>query len=280
MRKLKTLFISGLLAAGTAVIGTACDDEGAAGTEPEPMAGACFDSSTTDYSKPGPYRWTRDRIAGFTVYRPLPTPGGCDRFPMVGFAMGTIMPTGLYDDYYEIFASWGIISVIDPANLLNPTGGSLRYAMERVMRHRDIADSILNLGALGHSQGGAAVVNIAMDQDLPLDAVVGLMPALFQGLGRVDAAGLYIGATADLFGVATDPGLAYARTDGPAFIAEMRGEGHIGGVSGDAPVAMSTAWFRCHLGKDANACDLFTQSRKNGTCSFPGRWSRCEGKND
>ena len=245
----------------------------------EPAAGSCFASSTADYSEKGPYRYQVERVGGFNVYVPRATPGGCDRFPLVGYAMGTIMSTDTYEDYYETFASWGMMTVVDPANLLNLGGSSLEDAMDTVRRDSAYAGRITRLGAIGHSQGGAAVVNVALDDKIEVDAIVGLMPALFQGGGSIDAAGLYIGAGSDLFGVTTDPALAYSKTDGPAFIADLRGEGHIGGVNGGPALAMSTAWLRCHLTDDNNACDLFATSRNGGSCAFPGSWSKCEGKN-
>ena len=268
------IFHSSAVMAGVALIFSACGDEPASG----PVAGACFDASTMDYTREGPYSFSSRQVDGYTVYVPKATAGGCNRFPLVGFSLGTAMPAGLYNGYYENFASWGITTVVDPANLINLGGGTLEAAILAVQNHRDFQGKILSTGAVGHSQGGSAVINVALDDKVRLDAVVGLMPALFQGAGRVQAAGLYIGGTLDQFSVATDPGLAYAKTDGPAFIADLNGATHmLGGVSSEAK-GMSTAWLRCHLGKDTNACGLFSGSLGK-TCLFEGNWARCEGKN-
>ena len=244
----------------------------------EPAAGSCFASSTADYSEKGPYRYQVERVGGFNVYVPRATPGGCDRFPLVGYAMGTIMSTDTYEDYYETFASWGMMTVVDPANLLNLGGSSLEDAMDTVRRDSAYAGRITRLGAIGHSQGGAAVVNVALDDKIEVDAIVGLMPALFQGAGRIQAAGLYIGGTEDGFGFATDPVIAYEKTDGPAFIADAIGVGHGVGQQQDTLIAMSTAWFRCHLAEDDGACGLFRNSSKD-SCAFTGEWAKCEGRN-
>lgn len=259
---------------------TACDEEGGGNSRyPEPSAGACFDSDSGNYSETGPYKWTRTRVDGVDAYVPRATPGGCDTFPLIGFAMGTFMGEGVYEDYYSHFASWGMMTIVDPDNLLNLGGSSLEGHLRAVLRSSEYGDRISKTGVIGHSQGGAAAVNIAMQQDVQVEALVGLMPALFTGSGDIDAAGLYIGASADLFGTFTEPERAYAKTDGPAFLADLGGEGHIGAVNGGEALSMSTTWFRCHLGGDDNACAIFDSSKSGNCTAFPGRWRKCEGKN-
>lgn len=245
----------------------------------QPAAGACFDAGTRDYSTPGPYNWQRKRAGNFDVYVPEDTPGGCNRFPLVGFAMGTAVPPGFYTTYYETLASWGMMTVVDPSNLLNLGGGSLKNALGAVRKDGNLGGKVSKSGVIGHSQGGAAVVNVALDRNAGIDALVGLMPALFQGGGSIGAAGLYIGATLDQFSVATDPALAYGKTNGPAFIADISGATHTVGAVSRGAVAMTTGWLRCHLADDSNACGLFRQSKRAGSCAFPGNWAKCEGKN-
>ena len=273
-------WISHGLAASLAVFIVACDDEGGVGAGIGPEAGACYDSNSRDYTENGPYGYDIERVAGYEVYVPRAT-ADCNQFPVVGFAMGTGTPPSNYRAYYRHMASWGMVVVIDPANLINLGGSSLEDAIQDVQRDRTLGSSLTEVGLIGHSQGGAAVVNVALGNDLDVTAIVGLMPALFTGGGRIDAAGLYIGGTTDLFGAATDPQRPYDNTSGPAFIADMQGQGHMvgSGRGSEASIlAMSTAWFRCHLGKDSNACGLFERSSVR-SCAFSGRWAKCGGKN-
>ena len=206
---------------------------------------------------------------------------GCRQFPVVGFAMGTGTPPANYKAYYQHMASWGLIVVIDPSNLINLGGDSLAGAMKQISGDPRFQGRLLSAGVIGHSQGGAAVVNVAQGGKFDVQAVVGLMPALFTGNTPVKAAGLYIGGTADSFGAATDPQRPFDMTTGPAFIADMRGQNHtVGSGRGKEAgiMAMSTAWFRCHLATDDHACSLFEDSSRN-RCAFPGDWVKCDPKN-
>lgn len=237
----------------------------------------CFTDSATDYSVAGPWESETRVVDGFEVWVPLPREG-CDRFPLVGFGLGTGMPGWLYQGYYANFASWGMMVVVDPSNIINLGGGSLTNAMRAVLADPDLGPKVLNTGVVGHSQGGAAAVNIALGDQLEPAAIVGIMPSLFQGLGSIDVPGLYIGADADQFSVATDPGLAYSKTTGPAFIASMEGVTHTLGAISRQSNALTTAWLRCHLVADGDACGLFEDSLGE-SCLFHGDYSVCDGKN-
>lgn len=253
-------------------------DEPAMVSPDAPEAGSCFVSDSFNYSEAGPYQWAKERVDGVDIFVPKGV-NGCDQAPLIGFAMGTFMGEGVYEDYYGHFASWGMMTVVDPDNILNLGGSSLEGHIEAVLADDKYEGRVTKTGLIGHSQGGAAVANIALDQNVRVDALVGLMPAVFQGSGNIDAAGLYIGASADMFGGFTDPVSSYEKTAGPAFLAQLSGEGHIGAVNGGEALSMSTAWFRCHLTDDGNACNLFETSKRGNCGAFPGRWNDCEGKN-
>lgn len=256
----------------------------AAGSGPAETSG-CYTASSADYSEKGPFTYKKTRSGSFEVWMPEARPG-CHKIPVVGFAMGTLSPAFNYLTYYEHFASWGLAVIIEPSALLNLTGAQLKGAMSTMYRDPKFADRLGKAGTMGHSQGGAAAINVATAPgDLPVAAVVGLQPALFTSAARVKAAGLYLGGTADMFSVATDPQGPYLKTDGPAWIGDLQGASHImssgfmdaltGGKNLTSYKSMSAAWFRCHLAEDANACSKFS----GGDCAFPGKWTRCEGKN-
>ena len=245
--------------------------------------GGCSASSSVDYSEAGPYKFTTTRSGSYEVYLPTAT-ADCNRFPLIGFSLGTAMPAFNYTSYFRHFASWGYVVAIDPSNLLNLGGGSLKTMLSQVRSDNRIAGNLNEkTGIIGHSQGGAAVVNVAMGNNPRIDAVVGLMPALFTGTGSISGAGLFLGGTSDLFSVATDPQGPYNKTSGPAFIGDVQGAGHntglLGGGSNRSFQSASAAWFRCYLSGDANACSKFEQSARNKKCVFPGTWAKCEGKN-
>ena len=172
------LFSMMLGAAMTFQVACGGGDSGGGGSGgAQPSAGACFDADTSDYSRRGPYAWSTQRIGGFDVYVPRDTPGGCNTFPIVGWAMGTGLPPGYYSEYYGHFASWGLITVVDPSNLLNLTGTSLAGAIQTVMNNSAFRGKVSGVGTIGHSQGGAAAVNVAIGNSLDVGAVVGLAPA-------------------------------------------------------------------------------------------------------
>ena len=253
-----------------------------AGATPDVVdTGECYVSDSEDYTESGPYAYDSTRIAGYEAWVPR-AQGGCDTFPLVGFALGTGTPASNYRAYYQHMASWGMIVVVDPSNLINLNGVSLKDMLRETLDDRSLNGKLLGTtGVVGHSQGGAAVVNAAADNSPNIDALVGLMPALF-GSGNPEAAGLYIGGTSDAFGAATDPLGPYNDNAGPAFIADLRGQGHTvgSGRGSEAGIkGMNTAWLRCWLGGDDNACSTFALNKTGSSCAFPGNWAKCEGKN-
>ena len=268
-RQLRFMAVVPLLTLGL----TACDE----GPADPPSAADCYATGSTDFYEPGPFDWSLEKTGDYDLYVPVEQ-DGCSAAHLIGFAMGTGAPTSSYTAFYEAFAARGFMVVVDPANLLNLGGGPLERALTSAMNDPVFGSRTLKNGVIGHSQGGAAVANVALQGDVEVDALVGLMPALFQGAGRIQAAGLYIGGTEDGFGFATDPVIAYEKTDGPAFIADAIGVGHGVGQQQDTLIAMSTAWFRCHLAEDDGACGLFRNSSKD-SCAFTGEWAKCEGRN-
>ena len=134
-------------------------------------------------------------------------------------------------------------------------------------------------GTMGHSQGGAGALNASSHQRVK--AVVGLQPGQFSTSGNTSVAYLGLAGGSDMFSIFTDPQFRdYRRIKGPKFYAEQAGASHMLGSTNTSAgrnyATMATAWFRCHLADDDQACALFATK----TCEkFPGKWNNCKGEN-
>ena len=246
-------------------------------SEVESGSTGCLEVSTSNsnFKNKGTYKFETKRRSGFTFY--LPKTDGC-KSPVIAFAMGTAAPEMSYIPWYVHFASHGFAVAVDP-NMGAIAGDSLKRSIDQA--YQNFGSQLSPKAAtIGHSQGGAGALNARGHKKV--DTVVGIQPGQFPSGGNNNINYLGLAGSADMFGTFTDPMLFhYNQITGPKFYAKLAGADHIstptilGGNRTTPYLAISTAWFSCHLDNNQNSCNLF----KVGNCGkFPGRWARCEGK--
>ena len=133
-------------------------------------------------------------------------------------------------------------------------------------------------GVAGHSQGGigasAAVTHDNVEAEVNMQG----------GGSSADRAALLLTGTADF--MSSSIHTSYSVAEGPAFLASYQGADHINtptmmganSAGGLQYKRLMTAWFRCWLGDDANACALFSGGQSCGICSDAG-WAELDSKN-
>ena len=243
----------------------------------DPATNPCMLGNAGDYSQLGPYGYKAGIKSGiyYTVI-PQDMPNNGCLHPVIAFSMGTFAAGTDYTNYYNIFASYGFVVVVDTQANGQWTGVSLINALKWIYGTEYAPLLTEQAGLMGHSQGGGAAYAARMEPHV--SAVVGLEPAMFS-ITKNPKAYLGMGGTLDQFGLATDPIFAYNLSTGPKFYAYLNGADHVIAPVFDGPKqvafkAAATAWFRCYLSSDDNACKVFSV----GNCSkMIGSWSRCKG---
>lgn len=112
-----------------------------------------------------------DVIGKYAVWYPSELESNDRKYPVVIFANGTGSTSSVYKSFLEHLSSWGFISVgNDDKN--TRTGASLEETIKFLIAENDNKDSVFynkidldNIGIGGHSQGGAAVFNMAANQE-------------------------------------------------------------------------------------------------------------------
>ena len=236
-----------------------------------------------NYSEQGPYGHKyAGRLDRFKVYVPHNFGDDGCTYPVVGFAPGIVSPTALYKHFFKQLTSWGFVVVVDTNIAVNITARGLTGALEKIYKDAKYKDHLApKAGILGHSMGGGAVIN-ANGRKI-VSSIVALQPGPL-GLTATTKPTLFLGGTADLFGVFTRPNGRYKMAKGPRFLAVLEGGRHIGDSYGPGKGSKRsklykgafTGWFKCTLARDRGACDLFNQSHKD-SCELPGKWALCQG---
>lgn len=100
------------------------------------------------------------------------------KHPVISWANGTGSPSSKYDYYLRHLASWGFI-VIASRDLGTGSGGTTTDAANYIIGRGNAAGNIFsgkvdatNVGASGHSQGGASVIKLASNNTAPFKAFV------------------------------------------------------------------------------------------------------------
>lgn len=246
--------------------------------------GDCFQPADGDYTKQGPNGFKEGPSgSGPFIIAPENMQAGC-KYPVIVFGMGTGAPTSAYTGFYEHFASYGFVVVVDPTRNGQSSGESMRAALDWAYQS-EFEDMLSDkAGATGHSQGGGGAY--ATSSHDKIKAIVGLQPGQFRSANNTTAAYLGLAGTNDSFGIFTNPSfLHYPGSVGvDKFMASHVGADHIQSMintqsgPGLNYKAAATAWFRCYLSDDANACQMFS----SGACDkLPGggsSWTECEGQ--
>lgn len=117
------------------------------------------------------YDADNDVIGKYAVWYPSELESNNRKYPVVIFANGTGSTSSVYKPFLTHLSSWGFISVgNDDKN--TRTGASLEETIKFLIAENDNKDNVFynkidldNIGIGGHSQGGAAVFNMATNQE-------------------------------------------------------------------------------------------------------------------
>lgn len=112
-----------------------------------------------------------DVIEKYAIWYPSELKSNDNKYPVVIFANGTGSTSSTYKPFFEHLSSWGFIAVgNDDKN--TRTGASLEETIKFLIQENENKDSVFyhkidldNIGISGHSQGGAAVFNMAANQE-------------------------------------------------------------------------------------------------------------------
>ncbi|MFF9066411.1 acetylxylan esterase [Streptomyces sp. NPDC014891] len=244
-------------------------DEGTTGTIP---------SVGTDWGSPGPYEVDVDVEAVHTFYHPRTMGRSGERHPVVVWGNGTGAVPGVYSGLLRHWASQGFI--VAAAN--TPTSNfaiSMRAGIDVLeRRNADPADKyhgrvdLDHIASAGHSQGGAAAVNAAVDPRV--DTAVPIQPGPLTDPDLMDEPVFYLAGQRDL---TVWPALVKAlyrdTAHAPAVYGEVRGAGHLSSVGDGGDFrAPTTAWLRYWLLGDENARGMFF-GPDCGHCADDDTWS-------
>jgi hypothetical protein len=237
-----------------------------------------------DYAMPGAYpvsSWeveldsldpelaARGHRETFTIFQPTVLEADCPH-PAVIWGNDRTLP-GPNSGLLEHFASWGFVAV--GAHSPNVTEAHFSAALAFLEEQRNEPDSRLygKLGELVALAGqGASAVAASLSSAHPEVASVLCVrdcraPAPGVGL-------LCLTSTIDTSGACS---AAFDAAEGPAFVAA-----HVLGTEqGPVDGRLSTAWLRCQLDGDAQACALFRLEGDCILCDELGTWHDMRAKN-
>jgi hypothetical protein len=267
-------------------------------------AGGCLQAGSGDYSKTGPYAVSTLSVdladAGlsgaaspttFTIYYPTTMEASC-LHPIAAWGNGTgVTGQQTYSFFNSNVASWGIV-VIASDNSEVSASPYLASGIEYLIAQNGNPGSVFynhlstKAGVGGHSQGGIAATTATTNANVVSEVCI-------EGGGTPKAGTSVLCLT----GSDTDGGLnpvnaivvstTYPQTTGPGFLADWDGGDHVttptlaGWISQNPGtiqfVRLMTAWYRCFLAGDNNACALFKGGTGCGICKDPG-WYELESK--
>ncbi|KOX19648.1 acetylxylan esterase [Nocardiopsis sp. NRRL B-16309] len=249
-----------------------------AAAAPAPLDTDLGTASAGGYGDPGPYDTAVDVGAVTTLYYPRDIADSDRRHPVIVWGNGTFAFPVVYRDLLLHWASHGFI--VAAANTPQSNLGISMRAGIDLLEHRD-SDSgsefhdrvdLENIGASGHSQGGAA--SIVVGDDPRVDTVLPIQPGPLADIDDVDDPALLLAGQRDSI---VWPWLVkrfYKDADHiPAIYGEVRGANHFTVVGDPGPFAApTTAWFRLHLMGDQAAHSEFF-GPDCGICTDSDTWS-------
>jgi hypothetical protein len=241
-------------------------DAGSGDSGPAPAA-SCL-KGDGDYTKPGPYRFKQKNVTigsqgQYTIIYPDPLEAACPH-PFVAWGNGTFITGGsAYSPFQEHAASYGIITIASHSSSVGDGSfhtAAIDYmlAENKKMGSEFFGKLSERAGVSGHSQGGAgADRGAAMHKSVKAIANV---QGSFGTPPMSDAAFLCLTGTDDIQPTGCPMAVKAAKV--PAFCASYQGADHVattlgGGTGMDQYTRLYSAWFRCFLADDQNACALF-----------------------
>ncbi|MEU8528143.1 acetylxylan esterase [Streptomyces sp. NPDC048629] len=276
--------LGGLLAAAVLTVSAGHGAAGAAfPKETATSIGTVESSGTvpvvgTDWGAPGPYAVSVEIEAVHTFYRPQDLGRSGEVHPVIIWGNGTGALPGVYGSLLRHWASHGFI--VAAAN--TPTSNyaiSMRLGID-VLEQRNADSSspyyrkvdLVHIGSAGHSQGGAAAINAAIDPRV--DTAVPIQPGPLTDPDLMDEPVFYLAGQRDL---TVWPALVRAMYQDsghvPAVYGEVRGAGHLSSIGDGGDFrAPTTAWLRHWLMGDTAAGRMFF-GPGCGYCGDTALWS-------
>ncbi|QES10303.1 acetylxylan esterase [Streptomyces venezuelae] len=267
--------LGGLLLAAVMAV---CTAPGTAGAVADAGTTGTIPSVGTDFGRTGPYQVDVDIEAVHTFYYPRTMGRSGERHPVVIWGNGTGAVPGIYSSLLRHWASQGFI--VAAAN--TPTSNfaiSMRAGID-VLEQRNADPSsrfhgkvdLDHIASAGHSQGGAAAVNAAVDPRV--DTAVPIQPGPLTDPDLMDEPVFYLAGQRDLTVWPALVKALYRDSDHvPAVYGEVRGAGHLSSIGDGGDFrAPTTAWLRYWLLGDENARGMFF-GPDCGYCLDSGLWS-------
>lgn len=283
---------SGAMALGGSGAAGMMGTAGATQTPPTPSGPSCLDGSG-DYTGMGPYTVARmdvSDIAGkgpYTIFYPQPFDGDCVH-PIVAWGNGTgVTGADVYAFYQDHAASWGIV-VINSHNSNVGDGSFHNAGLDYLLAENANSSSMFfgklstRAGTSGHSQGGMGA-NVGaghpnVEAEVNVQGAFGRAPAGVAFLCLTGTADINPAGCKSSVDGATEPAM-HANYEGATHTGTATVGGFIGGDKGSIQyMRFYSAWFRCFLGDDQTACDLFKGGASCAVCSDPG-WAEIYSKN-
>jgi hypothetical protein len=269
-------------------MGAGCEDElppgaDAGGVGPTPTGSNCLKGSG-NFTENGPYRVAQKDVTigstgAYTIFYPDPLDANC-KHPIVSWGNGTFVTgSNVYGFYQEHAASYGVV-VIASHNDNVGTGEFQLAGIDYLLAENANPSSIFyqklsaKAGTSGHSQGGAGADRAASHPNV--EAEVNVQGSF--GEPPRGTAFLCLTGTADINPAGCEQAVRAATS--PAFLANWQDGDHIStatllGFSLGDPgtrqyMRLYTAWFRCFLADDGNACAMFKGGTSCPLCREPG----------
>ncbi|MFG3403537.1 alpha/beta hydrolase family protein [Streptomyces sp. NPDC048142] len=249
-----------------------------ASTDPAMVAAAPPTPAPSDFGAPGPYATAVEVGAITTLYYPRDIADSDRRHPVIVWGNGT---GGFPLVYRKLLLHWaGQGFIVAAANTPQSNLGiSMRAGIDMLTRRNADPGSVFfdhvdleNIGASGHSQGGAAAIVVGSDPRV--DAVLPIQPGPLANINTVRVPTLLLAGQKDSIVFPALVKAFYNAADHiPALYGEVRGANHFTVVGDPGPFAApTTAWFRAHLMGDRTAHAQFF-GPGCGICTDTATWS-------
>lgn len=242
-------------------------------------SGKCLQGSG-DYTKSGPYKVKQKQVTvgskgAYTIFYPDPLESACPH-PIVAWGNGTVITGGgPYAHFHDHAASWGIVT-ISSHNSSVGDGSFHRAGIDYLLEQSGQSDSEFfnklspRAGVSGHSQGGAGGDRASSHPNVQANVNV---QGSFGTPPMSKAALLCLTGTEDI--QPTGCPMAVRAATVPALSASWDGADHVAttlreGEGSEQYKRLYSAWFRCFLADDGDACELFRGGSDCKVCKEPG----------
>jgi hypothetical protein len=253
---------------------------GVAGADAGAPAGTCLQGSG-DFTDKGPYAVQTKQVTigakgQYTIFYPNPLESNCPH-PIVAWGNGTTITGGTaYAHFNEHMASWGIVAIASHNSSVGD-GSFHTAAIDYLLAQNNDSSSEFfgklstRAGVSGHSQGGAGADAASTHPNVEAN---GNVQGSFGTPPGGDVAFLCLTGTADINTTGCPSAVSAATT--PAMCAKYDGMDHISTIiNPSAPGSIQyarllSAWFRCFLADDTDACAMFKGGADCPVCKEPG----------